>query len=139
MSNPPPPIFPLRSQPTLMKYEDGYHFQNVLAPLVKLEADYDKKMKEAKTQVISSFSFFLICVSPLRCLCIFASHWLLTGRSECALGHGSQQEAHCGLPLQREPRRAPPERGRGPTLTYQNSCHRDHLTRPPSCPLRNYY
>ena len=34
----------------LMKYEDGYHFQNVLAPLVKLEADYDKRMREQQTQ-----------------------------------------------------------------------------------------
>ena len=33
-----------------MKYEDGYHFQNVLAPLVKLEADYDKRTKEALAQ-----------------------------------------------------------------------------------------
>jgi len=31
------------AQPVLLKYEDGYHFQNILAPLVKLEADYDKK------------------------------------------------------------------------------------------------
>ena len=27
-----------------------YPFQNVIAPLVKLEADYDRKMKEAQTQ-----------------------------------------------------------------------------------------
>ena len=38
------------AQPTLMTYEDGYHFQNIIAPLVKLEADYDRKMKEAQTQ-----------------------------------------------------------------------------------------
>mmetsp|Transcript_47389 Transcript_47389/g.60860 ORF Transcript_47389/g.60860 Transcript_47389/m.60860 type:complete len:1045 (+) Transcript_47389:20-3154(+) len=38
------------AQPTLLKYEDGYHFQNVLAPLVKLEADNDRKNKEAQTQ-----------------------------------------------------------------------------------------
>ncbi len=37
-------------QPTLLRYEDGYHFQNVLAPLVKLEADHDKREKESKTQ-----------------------------------------------------------------------------------------
>lgn len=37
-------------QKTLLKYEDGYHFQNILAPLVKLEADDDKKMKMSKTQ-----------------------------------------------------------------------------------------
>lgn len=31
--------------------QDGYHYQNVLAPLVKLEADYDKKIKEQQSQV----------------------------------------------------------------------------------------
>ena len=38
------------AQPVLLKYEDGYHFQNILAPLVKLEADYDRKMTEAQAQ-----------------------------------------------------------------------------------------
>lgn len=33
--------------PTLLHYEDGYHYQNVLAPLVKMEADYDRQMKES--------------------------------------------------------------------------------------------
>lgn len=37
--------------PVQLKYEDGYHYQNILAPLVKLEADYDKKLKESQTQV----------------------------------------------------------------------------------------
>eukprot|EP01062_Namystynia_karyoxenos_P080091 TRINITY_DN856_c0_g2_i1.p1 TRINITY_DN856_c0_g2~~TRINITY_DN856_c0_g2_i1.p1 ORF type:complete len:1073 (+),score=422.91 TRINITY_DN856_c0_g2_i1:125-3343(+) len=36
--------------PVQFYYEDAYHYQNVLGPLVKLEADYDKKMKEAQTQ-----------------------------------------------------------------------------------------
>ena len=36
--------------PTLLHYEDGYHYQNILAPLVKLEADYDKQMKESLTE-----------------------------------------------------------------------------------------
>ena len=31
-------------------YEDGYHYQNVLAPLIKLEADYDREMKEALSE-----------------------------------------------------------------------------------------
>ena len=31
----------------MLHYEDGYHYQNVLAPLVKMEADYDKQMKES--------------------------------------------------------------------------------------------
>ena len=38
------------ANPVLIQYQDGYHYQNVLAPLVKLEADYDKKMKEGQTQ-----------------------------------------------------------------------------------------
>ena len=33
--------------PTLLQYEDGYQYHNVLAPLVKLEADYDKCIKES--------------------------------------------------------------------------------------------
>lgn len=37
--------------PVQLKYEDGYHYQNIIAPLVKLEADYDKKLKESQTQV----------------------------------------------------------------------------------------
>ncbi|KAL6052356.1 ATP-dependent helicase NAM7 [Balamuthia mandrillaris] len=36
--------------PVLLKYEDAYQYQNIFGPLVKLEADYDKKMKEAQTQ-----------------------------------------------------------------------------------------
>eukprot|EP00529_Nitzschia_sp_RCC80_P005463 CAMPEP_0113504498 /NCGR_PEP_ID=MMETSP0014_2-20120614/34747_1 /TAXON_ID=2857 /ORGANISM="Nitzschia sp." /LENGTH=1043 /DNA_ID=CAMNT_0000399611 /DNA_START=152 /DNA_END=3283 /DNA_ORIENTATION=- /assembly_acc=CAM_ASM_000159 len=37
-------------QPTLLQYEDGYHYQNVVAPLVKIEADYDRQMKESLTE-----------------------------------------------------------------------------------------
>lgn len=37
-------------QPTLMQYEDGFHYQNVLAPLVKIEADYDRQIKESLTE-----------------------------------------------------------------------------------------
>eukprot|EP00978_Attheya_sp_CCMP212_P015350 scaffold39593_cov61-Attheya_sp.AAC.1 len=36
--------------PTLLQYDDGYHYQNVLAPLVKMEADYDRQMKESITE-----------------------------------------------------------------------------------------
>ena len=36
--------------PTLLHYEDGYNYQNILAPLVKLEADYDRRMKENQKQ-----------------------------------------------------------------------------------------
>ena len=32
------------------RYEDAYEYQNIMGPLVKLEADYDKQMKEQQTQ-----------------------------------------------------------------------------------------
>ena len=31
-------------------YEDAYQYQNIFGPLVKLEADYDKALKESQTQ-----------------------------------------------------------------------------------------
>ncbi|CAN6461228.1 unnamed protein product [Victoria cruziana] len=37
-------------QPVALKYEDAYQYQNVFAPLVKLEADYDKMMKESQSK-----------------------------------------------------------------------------------------
>lgn len=33
------------------RYEDAYHYQNIFAPLVKIEADYDRKVKESQKQV----------------------------------------------------------------------------------------
>ena len=32
------------------RYEDAYQYQNIFGPLVKLEAEYDRKLKEAQTQ-----------------------------------------------------------------------------------------
>lgn len=32
------------------QYEDAYHYQTIMGPLVKLEAEYDKKMKESQTK-----------------------------------------------------------------------------------------
>ena len=32
------------------RYDDAYQYQNIFGPLVKLEADYDKKLKESQTQ-----------------------------------------------------------------------------------------
>ena len=37
-------------QPILLRYEDAYQYQNIFGPLVKIEADYDRRMKEAQTQ-----------------------------------------------------------------------------------------
>lgn len=36
--------------PVLLKYEDAYQYQNIFGPLVKIEADYDKRLKESQTQ-----------------------------------------------------------------------------------------
>ncbi|KAI9298215.1 hypothetical protein K502DRAFT_336765 [Neoconidiobolus thromboides FSU 785] len=37
-------------QQVLLKYEDAYQYQNIFGPLVKMEADFDKKLKESQTQ-----------------------------------------------------------------------------------------
>ncbi|KAG1890848.1 RNA helicase-domain-containing protein [Suillus subluteus] len=37
-------------QPILLHYEDAYQYQNIFGPLVKIEADYDKRLKESQTQ-----------------------------------------------------------------------------------------
>jgi regulator of nonsense transcripts 1 len=37
-------------QAVLPRYEDGYQYQNIFGPLVKLEADCDKDMKEAQVR-----------------------------------------------------------------------------------------
>lgn len=34
--------------PVSLRYEDGYHYQNVFGPLVKMESDYDKGLIEAQ-------------------------------------------------------------------------------------------
>ena len=36
--------------PVALRYVDGYHYQNIFGPLVKMEADYDRKVKESQTQ-----------------------------------------------------------------------------------------
>jgi len=37
-------------EPVLLRYEDAYQYQNIFGPLVNMEAEYDKKMKESQTQ-----------------------------------------------------------------------------------------
>ncbi|KAI0053930.1 P-loop containing nucleoside triphosphate hydrolase protein [Auriscalpium vulgare] len=37
-------------QPVAVRYEDAYQYQNIFGPLVKIEADYDKRLKESQTQ-----------------------------------------------------------------------------------------
>ncbi|OCT45491.1 Regulator of nonsense transcripts 1 like protein [Cladophialophora carrionii] len=36
--------------PVMLRYEDAYQYQNVFGPLVKIEADYDRKLKESQSQ-----------------------------------------------------------------------------------------
>jgi len=36
--------------PVVLRYEDAYSYQNTFAPLVKIESDYDKQLKEAQSQ-----------------------------------------------------------------------------------------
>lgn len=36
--------------PVLLRYEDAYQYQNILGPLVNMEAEYDKRLKESQTQ-----------------------------------------------------------------------------------------
>lgn len=36
--------------PVELSYDDGYHYKNVLTPLIKLEADYDKELKESQSR-----------------------------------------------------------------------------------------
>lgn len=36
--------------PILLRYEDAYSYQNIFGPLVKIEADYDRRVKEGQTQ-----------------------------------------------------------------------------------------
>lgn len=35
---------------TRCRYEDAYQYQNIFGPLVKIEADYDKRLKESQTE-----------------------------------------------------------------------------------------
>ena len=36
--------------PVQQRYDDAYQYQNVFGPLVKIEADYDRKLKESQSQ-----------------------------------------------------------------------------------------
>ncbi|EPB86513.1 hypothetical protein HMPREF1544_06680 [Mucor circinelloides 1006PhL] len=37
--------------PVLLRYEDAYQYQNIFGPLVMMEADYDKKLKESQASL----------------------------------------------------------------------------------------
>ncbi|KAH7026181.1 RNA helicase-domain-containing protein [Microdochium trichocladiopsis] len=36
--------------PVILKYDDPFQYQNIFGPLVKMESDYDKKLKEAQSE-----------------------------------------------------------------------------------------
>jgi regulator of nonsense transcripts 1 len=36
--------------PVLLRYDDAFQYQNIFGPLVKIEADYDRKLKESQSQ-----------------------------------------------------------------------------------------
>jgi regulator of nonsense transcripts 1 len=38
------------AMPVILQYEDAYHYQQVFGPLLQMEADYDRQMKESLTQ-----------------------------------------------------------------------------------------
>ena len=46
----------------LYRYEDAYQYQNIFGPLVKLEADYDKKLKESQVRFKSFASYSMSCI-----------------------------------------------------------------------------
>ena len=51
-------------QHVLLRYEDAYQYQNIFGPLVKLEADYDKKLKESQVRSLGAHS----CVFTRECV-----------------------------------------------------------------------
>lgn len=54
-------------QHVLLRYEDAYQYQNIFGPLVKLEADYDKKLKESQVPVTC-----MVVFSLQKCTLLFA-------------------------------------------------------------------
>jgi hypothetical protein len=69
------------------RYEDAYQYQNIFGPLVKMEADYDRRLKESQV--------------PCALVALIA---VVRGRG-CSLGHGPQPEAPGPVCL--SPRRHP--------------------------------
>lgn len=37
-------------EPVMLRYEDAFQYQTIFGPLVKMESDYDKKLKEAQSE-----------------------------------------------------------------------------------------
>ena len=47
---PPSLHTPILPHPSCARYEDAYQYQNIFGPLVKMEADDDKRLKESQSQ-----------------------------------------------------------------------------------------
>ena len=45
-----PFLLPTRLTPLCCRYDDAYQYQSIMAPLVRLEAEYDRQAREAQTQ-----------------------------------------------------------------------------------------
>jgi len=61
----------------LLRYEDAYQYQNIFGPLVKFEADYDRKLKESQTQdniVVRYGYYWLIFISRIHCIHLSLYH-----------------------------------------------------------------
>lgn len=61
----------------MMRYEDAYQYQNIMGPLVKLEADYDKLMKEKQKQENISVRWDMGLNKKRIAYFLFAQVWLL--------------------------------------------------------------
>lgn len=72
----------------VFRYEDAYQYQNIFGPLVKMEADYDKKLKESQVRNTSNSGFYVegyvTYVFPID-----------LRRYRCALGCRSKSEEYC--------------------------------------------
>ena len=59
----------------LGRYDDAFQYQNIFAPLIVLEAEYDKKLKESQVWHLVGLTFSRVRVVipclPLFCLFLF--------------------------------------------------------------------
>jgi hypothetical protein len=98
---------------TFGRYEDAYAYRDIYGPLVNLEAEYDKKMKESQVRV----QIFLQLLALIECqefflrlrkyfpLYSYSLIFFLDPRKRYPpLGHGPQQKADCLVSAQLRPR-----------------------------------
>jgi len=65
-------------QEVLLRYEDAYQYQNIFGPLVKMEADYDKRSMESQ-----------VCARVRVCVhvCVLGICARVMGICDCAMCH----------------------------------------------------